>query len=100
MAFLDLAAALLQRDLDRCVKSPGGRLRVGGRRGAQPYLAGGGTGIAYVLADLLLHRPDERLAEARRDFFETVTMNGQRQYILAVIEHATRASACSALPRT
>ncbi|MEV4018855.1 integrase core domain-containing protein [Nonomuraea angiospora] len=24
------------------------------------------------------------------DFFETVTLNGQRQYILAVIEHATR----------
>ncbi|MBO3747504.1 hypothetical protein J5X84_15610 [Streptosporangiaceae bacterium NEAU-GS5] len=24
------------------------------------------------------------------DFIETITLNGQRQYILAVIEHATR----------
>jgi putative transposase len=38
-------------------------------------------------ADLLCSQADALLA---CDFIETVTLNGQRQYILAVIEHATR----------
>jgi putative transposase len=33
------------------------------------------------------------------DFIETITLTGQRQYILAAIEHATAASASSAPPR-
>ena len=38
-------------------------------------------------ADFLRSQADALLA---CDFIETVTLNGQRQYILAVIEHATR----------
>ncbi|MGW4956423.1 hypothetical protein ACWEPL_04255 [Nonomuraea sp. NPDC004186] len=38
-------------------------------------------------ADFLRSQADAPLA---CDFIETVTLNGQRQYILAVIEHATR----------
>ncbi|WP_223190359.1 integrase core domain-containing protein [Nonomuraea terrae] len=38
-------------------------------------------------ADFLRSQADALLAA---DFFESVTLNGQRQYILAVIEHATR----------
>ncbi|MEV4178948.1 hypothetical protein, partial [Nonomuraea sp. NPDC049709] len=38
-------------------------------------------------ADCLRSQADALLAA---DFFETITLNGQRQYILAVIEHATR----------
>ncbi|MFF4625277.1 integrase core domain-containing protein [Nonomuraea jabiensis] len=38
-------------------------------------------------ADLLRSQADAILAA---DFIETVTLNGQRQYILAIIEHATR----------
>ncbi|MEV4179460.1 helix-turn-helix domain-containing protein [Nonomuraea sp. NPDC049709] len=38
-------------------------------------------------ADFLRRQADALLAA---DFFETITLNGQRQYILAVIEHATR----------
>jgi putative transposase len=38
-------------------------------------------------ADFLRSQADALLAA---DFIETVTLNGQRQYILAVIEHATR----------
>ncbi|MFI6505830.1 hypothetical protein [Nonomuraea typhae] len=38
-------------------------------------------------ADFLCSQADALLA---CDFIETVTLNGQRQYILAVIEHATR----------
>ncbi|MFI6393130.1 hypothetical protein [Nonomuraea sp. NPDC050540] len=38
-------------------------------------------------ADFLRSQADDLLAA---DFIETVTLSGQRQYILAVIEHATR----------
>ncbi|MFF4625095.1 hypothetical protein [Nonomuraea jabiensis] len=38
-------------------------------------------------ADFLRSQADVLLAA---DFIETITLNGQRQYILAVIEHATR----------
>ncbi|MEV1171387.1 integrase core domain-containing protein [Nonomuraea sp. NPDC049784] len=38
-------------------------------------------------ADFLRSQADALLAA---DFIETVTLNGQRQYILAIIEHATR----------
>jgi transposase len=38
-------------------------------------------------ADFLRSQADALLAA---DFIETITLNGQRQYILAVIEHATR----------
>jgi hypothetical protein len=34
------------------------------------------------------------------DFIETITLTGQRQYILAVIEHATRHIRSWAPPRT
>jgi transposase InsO family protein len=38
-------------------------------------------------ADFLRSQADALLGA---DFFETITLNGQRQYILTVIEHATR----------
>jgi transposase len=46
-------------------------------------------------ADFLRSQADALLA---CDFIETVTLNGQRQYILVVIEHATRRSAYWAPP--
>ncbi|MEY9926323.1 hypothetical protein ABH926_000945 [Catenulispora sp. GP43] len=42
---------------------------------------------ATTWADFLRSQADALLA---CDFIETVTLTGQRQYILAVIEHATR----------
>lgn len=42
---------------------------------------------ATIWADFLRSQADALLA---RDFIETVTLTGRRQYILAVIEHATR----------
>ncbi|MFI7114789.1 hypothetical protein ACIBK9_51350 [Nonomuraea sp. NPDC050227] len=42
---------------------------------------------ATTWADFLRSQADALLA---CDFIETITLNGQRQYILAVIEHATR----------
>ncbi|MGW4958025.1 integrase core domain-containing protein [Nonomuraea sp. NPDC004186] len=42
---------------------------------------------ATTWADFLRSQADAMLA---CDFIETITLNGQRQYILAVIEHATR----------
>ncbi|MFI7136128.1 hypothetical protein ACIBQ1_61530 [Nonomuraea sp. NPDC050153] len=39
------------------------------------------------MADFLRSQADAIMAA---DFFETVTLNGERQYVLAVIEHATR----------
>ncbi|MGV9386399.1 hypothetical protein ACWDRB_62090 [Nonomuraea sp. NPDC003707] len=41
-----------------------------------------------MLADFLRSQADDALLAC--DFIETVTLNGQLQYILAVIEHATR----------
>ncbi|WP_312871228.1 class III lanthionine synthetase LanKC [Streptomyces lonarensis] len=64
---LDLAAAALRRDLDRChVQGGNGALMVREGTRAMPYLGAGSAGIAMVLDDYLHHRPDDTpLAEAR-----------------------------------
>ncbi|MFI6500308.1 hypothetical protein [Nonomuraea typhae] len=43
--------------------------------------------VSTTWADFLRSQADALLA---CDFIESITLNGQRQYILAVIEHATR----------
>ncbi|MEV0623931.1 hypothetical protein AB0I81_62200 [Nonomuraea sp. NPDC050404] len=43
--------------------------------------------VSTTWADFLRSQADALLAA---DFIETITLNGQRQYILAVIEHTTR----------
>ncbi|MGW4965407.1 hypothetical protein ACWEPL_49980 [Nonomuraea sp. NPDC004186] len=43
--------------------------------------------VSTTWADFLRSQADALLA---CDFIETITLNGQRQYILAVMEHATR----------
>ncbi|MFI6909630.1 hypothetical protein ACIBKY_50800 [Nonomuraea sp. NPDC050394] len=56
--------------------------------------------VSTTWADFLRSQADARLA---CDFIETITLSGQRQYNLAVIEHTGRrydASVCSAPPLT
>ncbi|NJP67796.1 class III lanthionine synthetase LanKC [Streptomyces spiramenti] len=64
---LDLAATALRRDLDRChSQGEGGALMVREGSRAMPYLGAGSAGIAMVLDDYLVHRPDDTdLADAR-----------------------------------
>jgi putative transposase len=51
---------------------------------------------ATTWTDFLRSQAEALLA----DFIETVTLSGMRTYVLAVIEHASAASASSAQPRT
>ncbi|MEU5399873.1 class III lanthionine synthetase LanKC [Streptomyces sp. NPDC005963] len=64
--FLDLAATALHRDLARC--RPGAEdalLVVEGKR-TMPYLGAGSAGLALVLDEYLVQRPDDAFATARR----------------------------------
>ncbi|MEU3600978.1 class III lanthionine synthetase LanKC [Streptomyces sp. NPDC006798] len=65
-ALLDLAAAALGRDLDRCKPGAGDALLVVEGKRLMPYLGAGSAGIALVLDEYLAHRPDERFEAARR----------------------------------
>ena len=63
---LDAAITAVRRDLDRCVVADKDTLQV--RDGALNllYLGTGSAGIALVLHDILAHREDAELADARR----------------------------------
>ncbi|MGW2864572.1 class III lanthionine synthetase LanKC [Streptomyces sp. NPDC001205] len=62
-AHLDLAVEALHRDLDLCKVAGDGSLQVDAGYRLLPYLEVGGAGIALVAAQVLAHRPDDRLAE-------------------------------------
>ncbi|WP_420078101.1 class III lanthionine synthetase LanKC [Streptomyces sp. JL4002] len=61
------AAQALHRDLDRCVTSAYGTLQVDEGWRTMPYLGEGSAGIGMVLDDWLLHAPDDRFEQARRE---------------------------------
>jgi tRNA A-37 threonylcarbamoyl transferase component Bud32 len=65
--YLDLAAAALAMDLDRCVVNSRGVLHVQGATRTLPYLEGGSVGIGLVIEDYLSHRGLARFEEAARD---------------------------------
>ncbi|MFE3093274.1 class III lanthionine synthetase LanKC [Streptomyces sp. NPDC059248] len=65
-ALLDLAAAALSRDLDRCKPGAGDALLVVEGKRLMPYLGAGSAGLALVLDEYLAHRTDERFEAARR----------------------------------
>lgn len=69
-ALLDLAAAALRRDLERCRAGDGGLLVVEGKR-LMPYLASGSIGIAAVIDAYLARRPDAALEAAGRALLPT-----------------------------
>ena len=56
--YLDLAAAALGADLDRCVSNGNGALMVDEGWRSMPYLDGGSAGIGLVIDDFLAHRRD------------------------------------------
>ncbi|CAM5583973.1 Protein kinase/lanthionine synthetase C family protein OS=Streptomyces cyaneofuscatus OX=66883 GN=G3I52_23500 PE=4 SV=1 [Streptomyces cyaneofuscatus] len=60
-ALLDLAAAALRRDLDRCRAGDDGELLVVEGKRLMPYLGAGSAGIAAVIDAYLAHRPDPDL---------------------------------------
>ncbi|MYR96221.1 MULTISPECIES: class III lanthionine synthetase LanKC [unclassified Streptomyces] len=60
-ALLDLAAAALRRDLDRCRAGDDGELLVVEGKRLMPYLGAGSAGIAAVIDAYLAHRPDPEL---------------------------------------
>jgi tRNA A-37 threonylcarbamoyl transferase component Bud32 len=62
--YLDLAAAALGADLDRCVLNPKGALQVDEGWRAMPYLDGGSVGIGLVINDYLAHRSVARFEHA------------------------------------
>jgi hypothetical protein len=64
--YLDLAAAALTADLDRCVLNDRGALQVDEGWRQMPYLDGGSAGIGLVIDDYLAHRGDARFARAAR----------------------------------
>jgi tRNA A-37 threonylcarbamoyl transferase component Bud32 len=61
---LDLAATALRQDLRRCTRSEDDSLEVNEGWRTMPYLADGSVGIGIVLDEYLVHRDDERFAEA------------------------------------
>lgn len=63
VVFLDLAEHALTRDLQHCLPAPDGSLQVNEGWRIMPHLASGSAGIGVVLHRLLIHRPDEGLAE-------------------------------------
>lgn len=65
-ALLDLAAAALRRDLERCRAGDDGELLVVEGRRLMPYLGSGSAGIAAVIDVYLAHRPDPALEAAGR----------------------------------
>jgi hypothetical protein len=67
--YLDLAAAAINADLDKCVLNARGALEVDEGWRLMPYLDGGSAGIGLVIDDFLRHRrvaTFERAAEAIR----------------------------------
>ena len=62
--YLDLAAAAIGADLDRCVRTARGALQVDEGWRAMPYLDGGSAGIGLVIHDYLAHRRDARFEQA------------------------------------
>ena len=62
--YLDLAAAALSADLDRCVLDRKGALKVDEGWRLMPYLDGGSAGIGLVIDDFLAHRRDARFEQA------------------------------------
>lgn len=65
-ALLDLAAAALHRDLERCRAGDDGALLVVEGKRLMPYLGSGSAGIAAVIDAYLAQRPDPALEEAGR----------------------------------
>ncbi|MBK0374578.1 class III lanthionine synthetase LanKC [Streptomyces sp. RB110-1] len=65
-ALLDLAAAALHRDLERCRAGDDGELLVVEGKRLMPYLGSGSAGIAAVIDAYLAQRPDPALEEAGR----------------------------------
>lgn len=64
-ALLDLAATALRQDLRRCVAlESDGQMHVNEGSRTLPYLALGSAGIGLVLSRFLVHRHDDRFAEA------------------------------------
>jgi hypothetical protein len=64
---LEQAAFALHRDLALCTTAVDGSLQVNGGYRVLPYLEVGSAGIALVAAELLRHRPDDRLERALDD---------------------------------
>jgi lantibiotic modifying enzyme len=62
--YLDLAAAALDADLDRCVLNERGALQVDEGWRTMPYLDGGSVGIGLVISDYSAHRRSARLEQA------------------------------------
>ncbi|MFG3408197.1 class III lanthionine synthetase LanKC [Streptomyces sp. NPDC048142] len=63
-ALLDMAAAALRREVDRCRAGDDGELLVVEGKRLMPYLGAGSAGIAAVIDALLAHRPDRELEAA------------------------------------
>ncbi|MFF8984921.1 class III lanthionine synthetase LanKC [Streptomyces globisporus] len=66
-ALLDLAAAALRRDLERCRPGDDGSLLVVEGKRLMPYVGSGSAGIAAVIDAYLAQRPDPELEAAGRD---------------------------------
>jgi hypothetical protein len=62
--YLDLCAAALGADLDRCVLDGQGALKVDEGWRLMPYLDGGSVGIGLAIDDFLAHRRDPRFEQA------------------------------------
>jgi tRNA A-37 threonylcarbamoyl transferase component Bud32 len=62
--YLDLAAAMLDADLDRCVLNAKGALEVDEGWRLMPYLDGGSVGIGLVIDDFRRHRRVARFEQA------------------------------------
>lgn len=62
--YLDLSAAALGADLDRCVLDGKGALKVDEGWRLMPYLDGGSVGIGLAIDDFLAHRRDDRFEQA------------------------------------
>jgi Protein kinase domain len=73
---LDLAAAAIRLDLERCVTDKNGALHVDEGSRILPYLGRGSVGIGLVIDDYLPHREDERFREAR----EAIRLAAQSVY--------------------
>ncbi|GGP34485.1 class III lanthionine synthetase LanKC [Streptomyces sindenensis] len=65
-ALLDLAAAALRRDLERCRAGDDGALLVVEGKRLMPYVGSGSAGIAAVIDAYLAQRPDPELTAAGR----------------------------------
>jgi hypothetical protein len=62
--YLDLAAAAIGADLDRCVLDGQGALKVDEGWRLMPYLDGGSVGVGLAIDDFLAHRGDDRFEQA------------------------------------